>query len=65
MGGLSGEIKGKSKIEVYLEYKEKTEQWEGLFQEMNPDPSYKKLCKSLMVQDPSTGEWILHYHLHT
>ena len=65
MGGLNGQIKGKSKIEVYLKYKEKVEHLEGIFEEKHPDPKFKKYCKSLMFQDPSTGEWVLNYHLHT
>lgn len=65
MGGLSGQIRGKSKIETYLKYKEQVEQWEGLFEDQQPDPKFKKHCKSLMFQDSSTGEWVLNYHLHT
>jgi len=65
MGGLSGQIRGKSKIEVYLKYKEEVERLRGLFEDHRPDPSFKKFCKSLMFQDPSTGEWVLDYHLHT
>ena len=26
---------------------------------------YKKLCKSLMKQDPESGEWVLRYRWHT
>jgi hypothetical protein len=65
MGGLNGEIRGKSKIEVYLKYKEQVEKREATFEDQHPDPKFKKLCKSLMFQDPSTGEWVLNYHLHT
>lgn len=63
MGGMTGEIWGKSKIDVYLQYVEETEDyWDW---SANPDPKYKKYCKSQMIQDPETGEWVLHYHLHT
>jgi hypothetical protein len=65
MGGMSGEIKGKSKIDVYIEYQEIIEQWGGTFQTINPDPKYKKFCKRQMVWDLDTGEWVLNYHLHT
>jgi hypothetical protein len=62
MGGFSGEKRGKSKIEVYLKYQEKFEDWEGSF---DPDPKYKKFCKRQMIWDSDTGEWVLHYYLHT
>ena len=51
MGGMINEVRGSSKIET--------------FQCHNPDPKYKKLCKSLMKQDPDTGEWVLVSRLHT
>jgi len=62
MGGASGEVSGRSKIEAYIKYQEITEGWDG---SMDPDPKYKKFCKSLMELDPETGEWVLYYHLHT
>jgi hypothetical protein len=65
MGGTRGEVRGKSKIETYLNYVEETEPLEDLFTDMYPDPRYKKLCKSYMVWDPDAGEWVLSYHLHT
>ncbi len=65
MGGLRGQIRGKSKLEAYLKYKEKIEQLEGLFEDQYPDPKFKKYCKNLMFQDSTTGEWVLNYRLHT
>jgi len=65
MGGMTGKIRGKSKIEVYLKYVEVVEGYGETFQEHDPDPKYKKNCKSLMEWDPDAGEWALHYHLHT
>ena len=65
MGGANGEIRAQSKIETYLKYVEKIESWGDTFQDHYPDPRYKSLCKRLMVQDPDSGEWVLHYHLHT
>ncbi len=62
MGGMSSEISRKSKIEVYLEYKEITKNWEG---SCHPDPNSKKECKSSMLQDPISKEWVLHFRLHT
>ena len=65
MGGASGEIRGESKIEVYLKYKEETEGFGEMFQDCNPDPKHKKLCKKKMFRDPESGEWVLYYYLHT
>ena len=65
MGGTSGEVRRQSKIEAYLKFAEEVEGFGETFQEHNPDPRNKKLCKRLMVQDPVTGEWVLHFHLHT
>ena len=62
MGGVTNAIWGKSKIDVYLQYAELTEDWDG---SAHPDPKCKKYCKSQMIQDPNTGEWVLRYHLHT
>ena len=65
MGGTFGEIRGISKIDVYLKYVEEVESWGDTFGDRHPDQKYKKRCKELMVQDPETGEWVLRYHLHT
>ena len=65
MGGMTGEVRGQSKIETYLKYVAEVEGFGDMFQEHDPDPRNKKKCKSLMVQDPETGEWVLRYHLHT
>jgi hypothetical protein len=62
MGGMSGYIRGESKIVVYVKYQEEVEGWEG---NCYPDPKYKKFCKEQMVWDPETGKWVLYYHLHT
>ena len=65
MGGMTGEVRGRSKIEAYLEYAALVEGFGDTFQDRDPDPDYKKLCKREMSQDPSTGEWVLRFHLHT
>ena len=65
MGGMTDQVRGQSKIETYLRYVEEVEGYGDLFQEHDPNPRNKKLCKKLMVQDPYTGEWVLHFHLHT
>lgn len=65
MGGTHGEVRGNSKIEVYLMYCDIVENSKDIMPDAHPDPKYKKKCKQLMVQDPDTGEWILQYHLHT
>jgi len=63
MGGTYGEIRGRSKIDVYLEYTELIEN--GPMESGIPDPQYKKYCKKMMEWDPDTEEWVLHYRLHT
>ena len=63
MGGMSGEVRGKSKIDAYLHYLRETEgyeDWTSL-----PNPRHKKACKREMVWDPEAEEWVLHYHLHS
>jgi len=65
MGGLTDAVRGRSKIETYLKYVERLEGFGETFQERDPDPRYKKVCKREMVQDPITGDWVLRYHLHT
>jgi len=65
MGGLSGEVRGKSKIEAYLNYVKEIERWGGAMNSHEPDAEYKKVCKSLTKQDPETGEWVLRYHFHS
>jgi hypothetical protein len=65
MGGTSGEIRGKSKIETYLKYTEMVDNHKDILGDAHPDPKYKKICKKLMLQDQHTGEWVLQYHLHT
>lgn len=63
MGGLNGEVRGRTKIEAYLEYQKIAEN--DLFTTKIPDPKNKKECKRIMVWDPDAEEWVLHYHMHT
>jgi len=63
MGSTRGEIRGSSKIAVYLEYKELAD--DGPWQEGIPDPEKKKECKRRMEWDPNTEEWVLSYYLRT
>jgi hypothetical protein len=65
MGGTHGEIRGTSKIQVYLDYVSMIDQVKETFESHDPDPKYKKECKRQMIWDPSTGEWVLLYRLHT
>ena len=53
MGGYGGEVRGKSKIETYLRYVKKCEEWDL---DRNPDPKYKKFCKKSMVWDAARKE---------
>ena len=63
MGGSIGEVRGRSKIETYLEYESLIEK--GSEGSWDPRPAAKKECKRQMRKDPDTGEWILAYRFHT
>ncbi|TIW25871.1 MAG: hypothetical protein E5V81_06845 [Mesorhizobium sp.] len=65
MGGTSGEVRGKSKVETYLKYFDLCAGIGSMMEGRNPDPAFKKYTKRQMVQDSETGEWVLYYHLHT
>jgi hypothetical protein len=65
MGGTHGEVRGRSKIEAYLNYVELIEGFGAVFNDHFPDAKRKKACKNLMTLDPESGEWILRYHFHT
>ena len=64
MGALRGMVRGTSKAKAYQEYADLIEAHGDTFLDHRP-PKNKKLCKSLMHQDPDTGDWILDYRLHT
>jgi hypothetical protein len=64
MGGITDEFRGRTKIEAYLKYREYVDDHSD-FGTAIPDPRSKKRCYSEMTQDPSTGEWVLVFHLHT
>jgi hypothetical protein len=61
VAGINGEIRGKSKAEVYRKYAAAVDGQGANFLDHNPDAKLKKVCKSLMRQDPETGEWVLRY----
>jgi len=63
MGGVNGEIRGKSKIDVFLKYQEIGRN--EMFETRIPDPDHKKKCKASMEWDSESEEWVLRYHLHT
>jgi len=65
MGGLSGEVRGRSKGETYAKYLEEVLAAQEVFGDIKPDANYKKWCKSRMKQDLETGEWVLSFHFHT
>ena len=61
VGGMNSEIRGKSKAGAYRKYAAAVDREGQNFLDHNPDAKHKKLCKSLMQQDPETGEWVLRY----
>ena len=50
MGGYGGEVRGKAKIETYLRYVEKCEEWDLSH---SPEPT--------MVWDDKRKEWVLEF----
>lgn len=63
MGGMRGEVRGRSQIETYEEYVRKTEGdpdggWD-------PHPRFKKACKRSMAFDPVKKEWVLEWYWHS
>jgi len=58
MGGYGGEVRGKTKIETYLRYVDKCEEWDLAH---SPEPKHKKYCKKAMVWDEQRREWILEF----
>ena len=64
MGGWFGEIRGSSKAETYRKYADYIENgYAAGFGSHQPLAEEKKLCKSLMKQDPVTGDWVLRYRV--
>ncbi len=63
MGGVNLEVRSTNKADTYRRFVEAAE--ENPLPDIYPDPKYKKLCKSLMRQDPDTGEWVLRFRFQT
>jgi hypothetical protein len=64
MGGTNGEIRGKTKSEVYRGYREQAAKWEEAQDgDCIPDPADKLECYEKMRKVDS--EWLLSYHFHT
>lgn len=64
MGGMHGEIRGLNKgecAELFLELRDGTlKHWS-----IDPNTRSKRELKTMMEQDPDTGEWVLAYYAHT
>ena len=65
MGGMGGEIRGKTKLEVYKRFRaevnrKETEESTGLF--MDAGLGNKQDLYRSMKKDPETAEWVLFYH---
>ncbi len=56
MGGFGGELRRRTKYQVYERYKEKLED-----RSWSWHPHNKKDAKKAMFQDPQTKEWVLRY----
>lgn len=65
MGGTGGEVRGKTKIEVYKKFRASVnrkdiEDSTGLY--MDAGNGTKPELYQKMKKDPATGEWVLYYH---
>jgi len=65
MGGTGGEIRGKTKLEVYKRFRAEVNRAEieaatGLY--MDAGIGTKPELYRKMGKDPETGEWVLYYH---
>jgi hypothetical protein len=65
MGGMGGEIRGKTKLETYKRFRarinrKKIEDSTGLYMDAG-NGSKPDLYKN-MRKDPATGEWVLRFH---
>jgi len=65
MGGMGGEIRGKTKVEVYKKFRARVNRQEieertGLY--MDAGTGTKPELYQQMRKDEATGEWVLYYH---
>ena len=65
MGGMGGEIRGKTKLEAYKKFRahinrKKIEDSTGLY--MDAGTGGKQNLYRSMKKDPATGEWVLYFH---
>ena len=65
MGGMGGEIRGKTKLATYKKFRAKVnrkriEESTGLF--MDAGNRTKPEVYEAMKKDETTGEWVLRYH---
>ena len=65
MGGIRGEVRGKTKLGTYKEFRRQVNRKEieedtGLY--MDAGIGGKQDLYRMMEKDLETGEWVLHYH---
>ena len=65
MGGTGGEIRGKTKLSTYKEFRKSInrraiEERTGLY--MDAGTGNKQDLYRSMRKDPATGEWVLRFH---
>ena len=65
MGGMGGEIRGKTKLETYKRFRAEVNRKEieaatGLY--MDAGIGEKQDLYKSMRKDDKTGEWVLYYH---
>ena len=67
MGGISDDVRGKTKVATWLAFTKVREEIEDRYgEEMHLRwPSNKKEAYEQMEKDPATGQWVLRYNFHT
>jgi hypothetical protein len=62
MGGMHGDVRGRTKIETWLRFKRELRSDEPPYGLTLDWPQSKAEAYRMMEKDEETGEWILRYH---
>ncbi len=66
MGGMNGEVRGRTKIETWLKFQKERRKIRARFEGLHLRwPSNKREALEQMQKDDTTGEWVLEYNFHT
>ena len=66
MGGISNEVRGRTKIEAWLKFQKERKGIRARFEGMHLRwPANKRDAYEQMEKDRATGEWVLKCNFHT